>query len=676
MKFVSRAFFVVAVIGVILAQPMMAQQYSKISDSEQPPASMKYVPLHEYLKAQETVPQSPNFHPPLAPPQLPNGQRALAGIMINAYSSQSTLTNQLGYDYVNNVATVIFRAGPSEQYPNAGNGSLVLNTTANGGESWSGNSDIFNEDLPGNIQGQELSARHPNIYSMNVGGTTHIASTWSSIYATFLTPTGVLGEVAHKAGPLAGPYQGGVLDKTSMLQYFPTRMVASQSGTLFSVFQSINPDQDELTGEYYLMKSTDNGITWTVSAQPVLRESDLEDGYQMFYSATTLDVSPDGTTLYIGFLGIFVEDGSFTFTENRFGYTRSTDGGATWSAPVMYPLYDWDFGNTPINSLEGWMLPSIAVAVDGQNKPHFLMSVNGQDTFYPLDSMLIGEITVNPDDQTEVPKFFALAQNILPDFRRKINPRGAASGAQPTFSIWAEHEWSKSPDGMKLIAKWIDADSLFVTTPAGHAQPYVRDSTHDIFILEKDIANAGNTNQGWKTVTVNVGGQDVEVFDIQNVTQSVGTDEKFTKMNPIYDPGTNNVFFLYTIMATGEFVVGQIYPDTDDTGPSELYFVPFNIPVGINDRPDAMPEGFTLSQNFPNPFNPTTTIRFSVHAAGNVKIKVLNMLGQEMATAFEGFVEPGVQTVSFNAKDLPSGQYMYRLESNGYTLARIMTLMK
>lgn len=673
MKFVSRAIFAVVVIGTMFAQPMLAQQLSKIPDSELAPSSMRYVPLKEYLKSQDAVTYQNYVRPPLAPPSAgDDGEAVLVGTMINAYTSQSTITNQLGYDWKNNVITALYRGGPSESYPNEGNGSLVLNTSSDGGATWTGNSPIFNDDLRGNIQGQELSARHPSIYSMDIEGTTSIATVWSNIYATFLNPDGVLGELAHKAGPLGGPYSGDVFDKSTVLQYFPNRIVADKNGILYSVFQTINLDQDLLTGEYFLMKSVDNGKSWTVDYNnPIVSESQLEDDYQIFYSATTIDVSPDGSVIYLGFLGIFVEDESFTFTDNRLGYVRSTDGGTTWSDPVMYPLYTWDMGQTPVNTLDGWMIPSIGLVVDGLNQPHFLVSVNGQDTFYPLDSTLIGEVTVNPEDPSEPPEFFALAMNILPDYRRMINPRNATSGAQPTFSIWAEHDWAKDPDGMKLIAKWIDADSLFVTTPDTHPDPIVRDSTHDIFFIEKDVNQQNNENRGWNVDVAN------NTFLITNATNSVGVDEKFTKMNPIFNPDLKKMYFLYTIMATGEFVSGQIFPDTDDLGPAELFFLPYTlVPTGIADGPEGLPEGFELEQNYPNPFNPTTNIRFSIPEAGIAKVRVFNMLGKEVALAYEGYTEAGQHNITFNAANLPSGQYLYRLESNGYSVSSIMTLMK
>jgi type IX secretion system substrate protein len=673
MNLVSRAFFAVTILGIMIAQPVSAQQKSRIPESQQPPSSQLYNPLHIQKNAHDPG-GSYNYVRPSAASTAIDGEGIVVGIMRNAYTSQGSYSNQMGYDWVNGIISVLYRGGPEEEYPNQGNGSLVINTSSDRGNTWSGTSpsNIFNEDLPGNIPGQELSARHPSIYSWNDNGTTRIATVWANIFATFLNPNGVFGEAAHKAGPIGGPYQGGALSKASVMQYFPSKIVADKNGKLYSIFQSINPDTDLLTGEYYVMNSVDNGVTWNVDyTKPAVTEASLADSYQIFSTAVTLDVSPDGSVIYVGFLGIFVEDGSFTFTDNRLGYVRSTDGGSTWSSPVMYPLYEWAFAeDIMLNTLDGWMIPSIGLVVDGLNQPHFLMTVNGMDTFFPLDSTLIGEITINPEDPQEPPEFYALAINLLPDFRRKINPRDATTGAQPTFSIWAEHAWSKDPDGMKLIAKWIDADSTFVTTPAGHASAFVRDSTHDIYVMMKDLNNMSNGARGWEN------DPSTNTFVRTNVTSSVGTDEKFTKINPIFNPESNDIFLLYTIMATGEFVPNEVFPDIDDIGPAELYMVSHKYAVGIDNNPEGLPEGFALEQNFPNPFNPTTTIRFSLPKASDATVKVYSMLGKELTVAYQGRAEAGTNTISYDANQLPSGQYMYRLESNGYSVTKMMTLMK
>lgn len=88
------------------------------------------------------------------------------------------------------------------------------------------------------------------------------------------------------------------------------------------------------------------------------------------------------------------------------------------------------------------------------------------------------------------------------------------------------------------------------------------------------------------------------------------------------------------------------------------------------------PNKFELLQNYPNPFNPTTSISFTLAQAGNVKLSVYNLLGQEVQTLVNGFMETGLHSVNFEAKNLNSGIYLYKLEANGISSVRKMTLLK
>jgi hypothetical protein len=89
------------------------------------------------------------------------------------------------------------------------------------------------------------------------------------------------------------------------------------------------------------------------------------------------------------------------------------------------------------------------------------------------------------------------------------------------------------------------------------------------------------------------------------------------------------------------------------------------------------PGTFVLAQNYPNPFNPSTLIEFVVPMSGHATMKVYNVLGQEVATLFDGNAQAGtINTARFNASNMPSGTYFYTLRSAGQTETKRMLLTK
>jgi hypothetical protein len=88
------------------------------------------------------------------------------------------------------------------------------------------------------------------------------------------------------------------------------------------------------------------------------------------------------------------------------------------------------------------------------------------------------------------------------------------------------------------------------------------------------------------------------------------------------------------------------------------------------------PDNFVLHQNYPNPFNPSTTIQFVVPDAGKYVLKVYNMLGQEVATLVDNDLSSGLHKVNFDANNLSSGIYLYKLAGSKVNLSKKMILRK
>ncbi len=99
-------------------------------------------------------------------------------------------------------------------------------------------------------------------------------------------------------------------------------------------------------------------------------------------------------------------------------------------------------------------------------------------------------------------------------------------------------------------------------------------------------------------------------------------------------------------------------------------------PNSVKELPGSLPNNYVLEQNYPNPFNPVTNIKYSIPKAGYVTLKVFNLLGQEVATIFEGNQNAGNYVATFDASNLSSGVYMYRLESENVSITKKLVLIK
>lgn len=106
------------------------------------------------------------------------------------------------------------------------------------------------------------------------------------------------------------------------------------------------------------------------------------------------------------------------------------------------------------------------------------------------------------------------------------------------------------------------------------------------------------------------------------------------------------------------------------------YFEPATSTTPIENTTPAIASDFRLNQNYPNPFNPSTVISYDLKTAGQVKLDIYNALGQHVATLVNGTEAAGSHNVTFNASQLNSGLYFYKLQAGDFSKTRKMMLIK
>ena len=127
----------------------------------------------------------------------------------------------------------------------------------------------------------------------------------------------------------------------------------------------------------------------------------------------------------------------------------------------------------------------------------------------------------------------------------------------------------------------------------------------------------------------------------------------------------DNNLFGYSVSISGDYAIVAANQDDDsgnNAGSAYMYSGITSVTVGIDDGSSNIPTSFVLGQNHPNPFNPTTTIRYSIPQTGFVSLKIYDLLGREIRTLVKGFQKANTYFVNFDASNLSSGVYFYRLQ--------------
>ena len=130
--------------------------------------------------------------------------------------------------------------------------------------------------------------------------------------------------------------------------------------------------------------------------------------------------------------------------------------------------------------------------------------------------------------------------------------------------------------------------------------------------------------------------------------------------------GNHDVYLLFTGSVLNKLFMLQSF-----------YFTGKVTTTGVhNFQGSNIQKKFNLEQNYPNPFNPVTKIEYSVPVNSTISVKIYDILGNQVATLFEGSRQPGNYIVSFNGSKLSSGVYLYQMKSSNFTETKKLVLLK
>ncbi|MBS1519098.1 MAG: T9SS type A sorting domain-containing protein, partial [Bacteroidetes bacterium] len=128
-----------------------------------------------------------------------------------------------------------------------------------------------------------------------------------------------------------------------------------------------------------------------------------------------------------------------------------------------------------------------------------------------------------------------------------------------------------------------------------------------------------------------------------------------------------NYYFTDKNLTTGKYKYRL--KQTDFNGNFKFFELQEEVSIGV-------PEKYDLSQNYPNPFNPVTTIGYALPSDGIVMLKVYDITGREVKTLVNEMKTAGYHKIQFNASDLPSGAYFYRINAGDFVSVKKFVVLK
>jgi hypothetical protein len=387
---------------------------------------------------------------------------------------------------------------------------------------------------------------------------------------------------------------------------------------------------------------------------------------------------------FLGAVGVFVADIDTNDTLDVVAAAGGSTNEVVWfknrgGTPISWEKYTID------DSLPGAEIVYVA-DIDGDNDPDVVATGPLADDVvwyentggtpptwnkYTIDDTLLSALAchvadIDGDDTLDVVAIGSVAEDV----------------------VWYENKggtpvkWEKYTIDDNLDGAWVP----FVVDIDGDSDMDVIATAQDAIVWYE---NAGGTPISWNkdTIDSNLPGAfvvDTADFDLDSDLDLVATG--FTANIVVWYENTSTGLSKHIIDANlaGANTVftadidGNIYPDVFATGTYANQVVWYENPFldGIKRLQEIVPAGWSLLQNYPNPFNPTTNIEFSIPKSEFVTLKVYNTLGEEVATLVSDRLTVGSYSYEWDASNLASGVYLYRLQAGEYVETKKMILVR
>lgn len=600
------------------------------------------------------------------------------GYMANTYAVIGDSRNQIACDPQSGTVAIIYR-GNDRSTSGDGN-TLYIRYSTDNGKTWGAEGD--------NIA-NSASPRYPNVFLTNEGGAAKTMAMWPQIDRFGDGTTGWRDIYVMKSGVNNAQPQYSLVPSPPYWSIPFTTSKDQTTGYLYTMALGLEPANGASTGEIYLLRSTDGGANFAPVTfdNPAFTDDLVPAGY--FASNLRLDISPNGV-MAIGFAKIIESEPgrAFLLDENHeVAWRISTDKGMTWGPLQSFRPADVSPKPQPFDAkfVMSW---DFDIVLDYQDRPHFITvcsaDINPFSPFndaptdstislFSTDSTYATEITYYGDPSD--PKNW----NIFPigparSVRTDRMSFTAASDASTPYLIRNEPKWARSYDGKKIFAKWLSPITSWRVAPVAGVNTLFQDTLLQVYANGRHVDSRSvsawtfSWPYGYPAQVTN------EADSLMRFTALDDMSAKFTKLAP-YADNNDNLHIMFV-----EWGIGETRDDDPvNTDQTIWYLQDVNIPVpntaGV-EQVDNVAGDFTLSQNYPNPFNPSTEITFTLPQAGQTMLRVFNLLGQEVATLVNEHRNAGTHRVTFDANSLPTGMYVYRLESGSFSTSRKMMLSK